>query len=163
MSHNHKSYPLSRNFFHACLVLGVLALAGCSFFKTPEVWINTVSLVVDQDANDNSATKVDVIIIYQEGLLDKLMGLSAGDYFRMSDQIRSDNPGALQVFRWEVAPGQCLFDVPVNITKSLPVGGIVFARYLSEDPHRIRLGKDRDIQIHLRRKDFSIEPRVKKQ
>lgn len=162
MPHIHKQHFTARRFFFAGLCLCILALAGCSFFKMPAVWIDTVSLVVDQDANDNSATKVDVIIVYHEGLMKKLMELSASDYFRMSDQIRSDNPEMLQIFRWEVAPGQCLFDVPVNIKGSLPVGGVVFARYLSDGKHRIRLGKDRDIQFHLRRKDFSIEPRIKK-
>ncbi len=148
-----------RTFLYTGLCTGIFAfaitLSGCARLS-PTIWVDSVSIVVDNDANESSATMVDIVVVHDQTLLAKLMGLTAQDYFQASEQIRRDNPGLIEIFRWEVVPGQCMFKVPVNIKGSSPVGGLVFARYIAPGQHRVRLGKDRDLYIYLQRSNFSV-------
>ncbi|MBL0942312.1 MAG: hypothetical protein IBJ00_06290 [Alphaproteobacteria bacterium] len=129
----------------------------------PELSISSVKLVVDQDANDNSATAVDLVAIYKKELLEALQKMKAKDYFKAREQILRDYPEMVKIYHWEVVPGQfigpqllslCSF----GLTSSCPIGGMVFASYERPGEHRIRLVSMDSIQIHLAKTQFFIEP-----
>lgn len=144
-----------------------MSLAGCSFTSDPDVAVDTVTLVVDPDANDNSATTVDLIFVYKKELLDALVKMNAKDYFKAADQIRRDNPEMVDVFRWEVVPCQTIGPQPLNLPElsmktSYLLGALIFASYTHPGAHRIRLGSIGDVKIHLTNVHFFVEPATKK-
>jgi type VI secretion system protein len=141
-----------------------LMLTSCSGMSPdPDLSVSSVKLVVDQDANDNSATAVDLVVIYKKELLEALQKMKARDYFKASEQIQRDYPGMIKIYRWEVVPGQIIGPQPLslcsfNFITPCPIGGIVFANYERPGEHRIRLGSIDDIQIHLANTQFFIGP-----
>ena len=142
-----------------------LMVAACGdnggAFGPPEfVWVDTVTIFADSNANDFSATPVDLVVVYNQELLGKLAQTPANDYFRNSDQLKRDYPGMIESFRWEVVPGQKLFDQSVGMRGSAPLGGFIFANIIAQGEHRVRLGGRRNLQIELKNADFSVGPRV---
>lgn len=121
-------------------------------------YIDSIRIKVDSDANNFSATEVDLVVVYDETILKEILGLSADKYFAKSQQLKRDYPEQLDIFHWEVVPGQILFSESLNYRKSCPPGAVVFARYIAKGEHRIRLGQDRHIEVHLKKNNFCIRP-----
>ena len=145
--------------------LFALVIANCGgnggAFGPPEfVWVDTVTIIADSNANDFSATPIDIVVIYNKELLERLAKTPAKDYFKMSAQLRRDYPGMIEVFSWEVVPGQSLVDQPVGMKGTAPIGGFVFANFIPQGEHRVRLGGIRNLQIQLRNTEFCVGPRV---
>src|SRR6266508_2891028 len=86
-----------------CMAMG---LASCSNSTLPELSIESVSIYTDPDANNNSATAVDLVIIYDEELVKIISQMSAAKYFGSSRQLLMDNPTLLDIWHWELVPGQ---------------------------------------------------------
>ena len=149
-----------------CALLFVAAGAtGCSngslqsilSLQTAKVWLNKVSFRVADDVNDSSPVTLHILIPYKEDLLSELTKMSAEDYFKRSDQIKSDNAGNLDVFSWDLIRSQKLDDEPISPSKVSGVGIVVFARYSTPGDHRISIADDETVLIKLDKGDFSIE------
>jgi type VI secretion system protein len=149
------------------LTISTLLLTSCTMVSPdPDFSISSVTLVVDDDANNNSATAVDMVVIYKKELLEALQSMKAKDYFKASTQIQRDYPDMVKIYRWEVVPGQIIGPQPLSLCSvgfitPCPLGGIVFANYQQPGEHRIRLGSIDHIQIHLANAQFFIEPAEK--
>lgn len=129
--------------------------------RGPSIEVQSVNLVADQDANDNSAVPVEYIVVYDQHVFVKLLGMTARQYFQQERQLKSDNPNIIESWRWEVIPGQALVDQPAKYTGSDPVGAIVFADYTSPGDHRIRVGAGEQIRIELKKDAFYLTTRNK--
>src|SRR3990167_11339434 len=86
-----------------CLVLGLVA---CGNDQLPELTMQSVSIYTDLDANNNSATAVDLVVIYDQELVKTLGQMSASQYFTSMKQLLLDNPTLLDIWHWELVPGQ---------------------------------------------------------
>ncbi len=155
------SKKLSRDLkilFLSLALIAPLITTGCSLMPPPpSIWVDTASFNVDPDANNTSATAVDLVVVYfNEDVFKKLAKMKATEYFKQADQLKRDNPGMIDIFRWEVVPGQLIIDDPVDFSGWCPVGALVFANYMSPGDHRVRVGADRDLHIHLKRNDFCL-------
>ncbi len=165
MRHSHISI---RHLLNKITVAGLLALVivscggngGGAFGPPSSIWIDSISITASPDANDFSAIPVDIVVIYQKELLEKLSKTPAKDYFKMSKQLLKDYPGMIEIFSWEVVPGQSLFDQPVPMKGAAPEGGFVFVNYIPPGEHRVRLGRTRNIHVQLKNTEFFISPRV---
>lgn len=143
----------------------VLGATGCSngslqsilSLQTAKVWLNKVSFRVADDMNDSSPVTLHILIPYKEDLLSELTKMSAEEYFKRSDQIKSDNAGNLDVFSWDLIRSQKLDDEPISPSKVSGVGIVVFARYSTPGDHRISIADDEAVLIKLDKGDFSIE------
>ena len=98
---------------YLCRVMIVLALGtlqSCSFLKhedkEPEICLQKVDITLDADANNDTATAIDVVIIYKLDLLKALMKIPAAQYFASAEQIRRDYPTMIDTWHWELAPRQ---------------------------------------------------------
>lgn len=146
-----------RQGIHVVLVLTAsLFLSGCLGPIKPCFYVNSVQIKVDPDANDNSATAVDLVVAYEESILKEIQAMPAETYFAKSRQLQRDYPDQITVFHWEVVPGQYVIAQDLDYPKSCPLGGVVFARYLNPGEHRIRLSAERDIEVHLQDKKFCV-------
>ena len=140
------------------IALSALLIAGCLGPLKPCFYVESVRLKVDSDANDSSATAVDLVVIYDETLMKEFLAMTAEQYFEKAEQLKRDYPQQIDVFRWEVVPGQILFSEDLYYQKSCPLGGLVFARYIAKGPHRVRVGHNEHIEIHLKNNSFCVRP-----
>lgn len=145
-----------KNFF---ALLGLICVVGCAKdddARDPKLNLNTISISLDNDANRNSATAIELLIVYKMELLKALMKINSTDYFASSDQIKRDYPELVQVYRWELTPGQAISDYEIKATGDEPLGIVIFADYLTPGNHRERVGNATDIHLRLRNDDFCI-------
>lgn len=118
----------------------------------------TVDARIDADANGDSPVKLDLLVVYDKALLDKLLGLSAGDWFKAREQFRRDYPDdeGYRSWSWEWIPGQTV--EPQRIEFGMGArAGLLFVGYDAPGPHRQRFDPHQNLTIHLRRTDWSVE------
>ena len=133
----------------------LLALAACSSSEvSPTLSVSNASIFAEPNANLNSAIAVDVVLVYNDELLGALAKLPAQKYFEASDQLRLDNPSLLDVWRWELVPGQVVEDFKLETDKGKAFGGLVFANYLTPGDHRVKIPPSGDIKILLAKDDL---------
>jgi type VI secretion system protein len=112
-----------------------------------------VSLYATKDANNNSATPVDLIVVYDPTLSKALSGLTAAQYFETANQLRQDNPTHVDIWRFEIVPGQLIKRFELKNLGSYG-DAYVFANYLAPGPHRLKIAVDyNDAYILLTDKD----------
>jgi len=148
----------------------MLTLSACSSSPSSQQpsWLyrNTRAIVgggidvrveIDDNANQNSPIAVDLVVVYDEKLMDQLMGMTAGEWFEKRSQIRRDylDGAGFDSWGWEWIPGQ---KVPVQKLplKAAAIGGVVFAKFIVEGAHRSRINPFHDVTIYLRENDFAV-------
>jgi len=151
-----KNFKLLKNFLTFLFVLLIVGCAKDDDARDPELNLQTVSISLDNDANRNSATAIELLIIYKMELLKALMKINAADYFASSDQIKRDYPDIVEIYRWELTPGQSITDYKIRANGDGPLGIIIFADYLTPGNHRERVGSAKDIHLRLRSEGFCI-------
>lgn len=150
---------LEHYFTRIFIIFAIIAIeTSCGGGPTPQVFLEVVDVTVAPQANQDSAVAMDLIVVYDDGLIDTLFKLSANSYFAQKQQIMRDNPGQIDVWSWEVVPGQVVPSRQIKFSQPIPRGGIFFANYLTPGDHRIRVGKETGVKITLAPKDFSLQP-----
>ncbi len=148
------TFRIKENFFKALCPLLAMGLASCTIEDMPELSIDTVSIYADPDANQNSATAVDLVLVYNQELLKTMGTMSAGKYFASSKQLLLDNPSLLDVWHWELVPGQIVDNFSPPQDKGDAYGAYVFANYLTPGDHRVRVAPNGIVKIRLLRDDL---------
>lgn len=139
-----------------CVVL--LLTSACSGLGG--AWTYTVSINVDFDANNDSATAVDVVFVYSDELLGTLKTLPAAQYFAKAEQLKYDNPKLIDIIRFEVAPGQMIINAPLSPSRWRPKGGFVFASYQVPGEFRVGIGNEYNLKIHLHKATFTVNDKT---
>ena len=136
-------------------------LAGCSSVeKPPGTSLTDVSLISTKDVNTNTAITVDLVAVYDKELFGKLKEMPSAAYFGSIDQMRRDNMSAVEIFRWEMVPGQILEGYEPQIAKDRTWGLIFFADYQTPGAHRAVVGQTDAARLVLGSKDIdALEPR----
>ena len=111
---------------------------------------------VSPDANRNSPIAVELVIVYNGKLLDELLKMPAGDWFRKREQFLRDYPDGVDSWRWEWIPGQEVaeLELPVRVGAK---AGVVFADYATPGEHRLRIDPHQPVRLTLRTADFTLE------
>ena len=135
-------------------LLATVLLVACSSEPQPELFIDTVSIYANPDANHNSATEVDLVIVYDLELMKTLSKLSASKYFSDSRQLLLDNPTMLDIWHWELVPGQIVDNFRPPQDNGDSFGAFVFANYLTDGDHRVKVAPNGVIKIILERDDL---------
>jgi type VI secretion system protein len=136
----------------AGLITAVLLL-GCGHTIGPV----PVDVSVAPQANDESPVAVDVVVIHDKALLQKLLSMSARDWFSRSVQLRRDYQSALEVWRWEVVPGQERLVRRELSFRDSAKGAVVFANYYTPGDHRARINPRKPLRVVLEEDGFTIE------
>lgn len=149
----------SRFFKNALTLLSTLLIVACAKdddARNPAVNLKSISISLDNDANLNSATAIELLIVYKMELLKALIKTNSTDYFASADQIKRDYPDLVEIYRWELTPGQAITDYAIKSTASEPLGIVIFADYLTPGNHRERVGNAEKINLRLKNQDFCI-------
>lgn len=149
--------------------LSLLPLAGCvpdaiihagktvTGMTSSSVWLHTVKFDQTDDVNNKAAVTVDVLVFYEKKLFEKILKLPSDKYFDQKEQLQKDYPTEMDVFSFEVIPGQRTHDQHVETSRASGVGCIVFAHYTTPGAHRVVVGPNDAILIELDKKDFKVK------
>lgn len=147
-------HPVVRMAWARNLVLGAaLALGACG--GAPDVEIRSVELRVAEKANQDSPIPVDLVLVGHPDLVDRIIGLTAVEWFAQRSQFRRDHPAELTIYSWELVPGQTVPRQPVSRPDSL-WAAVVFANYSQPGPHRLRVDTHGDPTLRLGEEDVTI-------
>jgi type VI secretion system protein len=147
--------------------IGAFLLAGLLLFSTISCGLPKrarsmfggqipMRISVSPDANRNSPIAVELVIVYNGKLLDELLKMPAGDWFRKREQFLRDHPDGVDSWRWEWIPGQEVaeLELPYRVGAK---GGVLFADYVTPGEHRMRIDPHQPVRLMLRTADFTLE------
>jgi type VI secretion system protein len=137
-------------------LLSILVACSGSFFGG-EI---KVQIQAEDHINQDSPVPVELLVVYDDKLLDYLLSIDAQKWFSERDQVRRDHPDKKSYVSayWELVPGQPpLKPQPISFGVGAR-GAVVFANYFSEGKHRVRLKPHRDVVITLQANEFSVKP-----
>jgi len=132
------------------------ALQGAIKMDQAKVWLEKVRFKVSPKVNQDSPITVHLIIIYDDGVMGQVSGMTAEQYFEGESQLRKDHANDIDIVTWEIVPGQEVDDETIAMTKAYGKGAFVFARYSTPEAHREGITDEQEITIHLDEKDFYI-------
>jgi type VI secretion system protein len=115
-----------------------------------------VQVTVQPGANDNSAIAVDMVVVYDQKLLDDLMKMPASDWFSKRPQMIKDFGNSLSVSGWEWIPGQAVapFAIPYHSGARKIV---LFADYRTQGEHRAAVDPQQTFHLVLGESDLALE------
>jgi len=147
---------IMKKFSKHLMAIASIALASCSSTSTPtaSLTMTSVSMYAQPDANQNSALAVDLVIVYNADLLGTLSRMSAKTYFAASKQLLLDNPTLLDIWHWELVPGQIVQNFQPPQDKGEAFGAYLFADYHTPGDHRLRVNPDGVLNILLMKDDL---------
>lgn len=128
-----------------CLMASALCLLhGCTSSGPKRVkadW-REVTLIASADANRNSPVAVDLVLISDPKALDRMLALSATQWFATRGDLLATFAQGIRCTGWEIVPGQTLtLDDRTVLRGKRIVAALVFARYASIGAHRVRLDR----------------------
>ena len=140
------------------LVLHSGCLPGLPFVGGPDVETRSFEVVAAPDANRESPVPVDLVLLRSEPLVALVAGLTARQWFVQRPQLLRDHPEDLVYRGWEFVPGQVAIfdDFPFESRNGVAL--FVFADYLSEGAHRVRVDPLKKFRLRLEAGGFVVEP-----
>lgn len=137
------------------VVLAALVTAGCagSADRTAvateparPLELETLKLVMEHGANDNSPARVDLVRAQDVKLIDRLLGIESGAWFAGErDAFRSAHPEVL-FDEWEPVPGFVVG--PEKVAVDVVVAGVLFCG-VNDGSAPLRLERDGDVAVHI--------------
>ena len=128
--------------------------AGC-LKLSPDVYLETIALTMNDRANENNPVAVDLLVINEEPLLEELLKLSARDWFQKRAQYIRDFPTGIDLPSWELVPGSAVPPTPIEVRRRAR-GAVVFANYYAPGAHRLRLPDQSKVRVLLGEKGFTV-------
>jgi len=127
------------------LICSAFALAACSTVKDFVMpsgvkldW-ESVSLSVAAGANNDYPLAIDLVLVNDEVLAQKLMGMTARDWFNARNGMRKAYPDAISIDSFELAPGESIKLSDKRWSGRRVAAALVFADYLVAGPHLARV------------------------
>lgn len=139
-------------------VAALLAVAfGCS--STPRSVRFLIEPVISARANKFSPVPIAVVAVSDRKLFEKVLSMTAKQWFEQREQLRRDFPGgdAFAEWEWEFVPGQAPPLAVIEIDGKA-AGAIIFANYRTPGDHRVRIGAQRRLRVELGDDDVSVTP-----
>ncbi|HVZ43840.1 MAG TPA: hypothetical protein VHA82_08520 [Ramlibacter sp.] len=119
-------------------------------------WTEVVISAAD-NANQNTAAAVDVVLVLEESMVEKVAALPAQKWFQTKHDLLRTYPAALTVRSFEVAPGQILRVPGERFGTPNVIAVFVFADYLSPGDHRTKVEQlSGGIMIDLGAREFTV-------
>ncbi len=137
--------PLVLNFQMLLVMSMMLALTACGTVKDYVMpagvkldW-ESVTVSVAAGANRDYPLAIDVVLVSDEALAQRLLAMSARDWFSARNSLRKTYPDVLSVDSLELAPGESLTLPGKRWSGRRVTAALVFADYLVTGPHLARI------------------------
>lgn len=138
--------------FVLCVLLG--ALPGASGCGTHRLRMQ-VSLTLD--ANGNAPVMLSILFVKSPALTQKIMELTAKQWFAKRDQIMRDSRRELDESYYEFVPGQQVNPLDFKVNRNVKEG-ILFVNYGGQSPHRYVFETSKPIQISFGSRSVTFSP-----
>jgi hypothetical protein len=107
--------------------------------------------------NRNSPVAVELLMIRNRSLWDKLREKPAAEWFEERDAFARTFPDGFQSWRWEWVPGQPVPPQTLEVGRGVK-WGVVFARYLVSGDHRAVIKPREPFRLVLDKTAVRVEP-----
>lgn len=115
-----------------------------------------IQVSIAPDANEDSPLAVELIVVYEDKLIDKLMEKTARDWFVGREQFLRDYDDGVDSWKWEWIPGQEVR--PIEVTYGIGAKRVVlFADYLTPGEHRATIDPQRPFRLILGQAEIELE------
>ena len=120
----------------------LLVLTSCNKFcvtTRSKVWLEKMSWIAMKDANSEKDSqegmpiKVNLIYVYDEEYYKKLSAKSSQEYFENFEELKKEFGNKVEVFEFDILPGESKDDVDILPSRCNAEGAILFARYNSSE------------------------------
>lgn len=119
----------------------IVICASCGMMPSTSVWLKTVSFQVDQKANGGTPFVCHIVVPYSKDLLDRVSAMDAKSYFNSDISKLDENSSGIQIFKYDLIPGENVIAKVVNIrsyTKAM--GAFLFAKYSKPGKFTAKVG-----------------------
>lgn len=119
----------------------------------------TIKVFVSQAVNQNSAIAMDLVIVLDKQLMDRLREMPSKEWFEKREQIKRDYlvGVGIDTLEREWAPGQTVPDIKLKL-KPKAKGALIFAKYSMPGAHRFVIDPFKSVAIHLNENNFEVKP-----
>jgi type VI secretion system protein len=117
------------------------ALAGCGIFGSSgeKVSWSQMTLTASDDVNNDAPVAVDVVLVSDRALLERIADLPASKWFSARADLAATFPQGLRYRSWEMVPGQRLTVPGDTFSGPRVAAAFVFANYQGPGAHRVRI------------------------
>ena len=117
-----------------------------------------VRVVVEPKVNEDSPVAVDMVVVYDQKILDELLKLPASQWFAEKPQFVADHRRKIEVpvQGWEWVPGQKVEKISIEYRAGARAV-VVFADYHTPGAHRFVVSPQHPFQLVLRERDLALE------
>ena len=115
-----------------------------------------IQVTVSPQANEESPVAVDLVVVYDEKLLGKLLEMPAATWFIQRPQILRDYADALTLEGREWVPGQEVSPLVIPYRAGAR-RVLVFADYGTEGDHRAAVDPQQPFRLILGERDLAVE------
>lgn len=135
------------------LALTLLSLfaAGCSVTQKVRGMFGgelPFSVSIASDANESSAIAVDLIVVYDDKVLEQLMKMPAAEWFKSKKQLRQDYANELLIREWEWIPSQTVEPQTIEYRPGARKV-VLFADYGTQGDHRAAIDPQQPFHLNL--------------
>ncbi|RCS59522.1 hypothetical protein [Parvibium lacunae] len=112
------------------LITALCALTACSTLDWPFANSRTISIQADTDANQNSATAIDIVLVYDQAALSQLPQ-TGPEWFTKKAALTAGLGDAMKVVSLQIPPAKLIDDVPLPKHAKKAVAVYCYTNYLS--------------------------------
>ena len=115
-----------------------------------------IPVSIAPDANEDSPLAVDLLVVYDDKLIDKLLEKKARDWFAGREQFLRDHDDDVKAQKWEWIPGQEV--EPIELVYGIGAKRLVlFADYVTPGDHRATIDPQQRFRLVLGQSDIALE------
>jgi type VI secretion system protein len=141
------------------LAMVLLATASCGLPNRVRSMFGgqlPIQVTISPDANEDSPLAVELIVAYDQKIVDELLKMKARQWFSGREQFLRDHPEALDSWMWEWTPGQSV--APLELSYGIGAKRVVlFADYLASGEHRATVDPQQPFKLVLGESDLTVE------
>lgn len=116
-----------------------------------------VRMTIAPDANGNAPVILSVVFVKNPALQQKVMELSAKQWFAKREQLLRDNRREITESYYEFVPGQQVPQLDYKIASGTSQG-ILFVNYGGPSPHRYVFDTARPVQVSFGSRGVTLSP-----
>ena len=115
-----------------------------------------IEVTISPDANEDSALAVELIVAYDQKVVDELLKMPARKWFDGREQFLRDHPEKIDSWKWEWTPGQAV--APLELSYGIGAKQVVlYADYLTPGEHRAAIDPQKPFRLVLGQSELRLE------
>ncbi|HYH06467.1 MAG TPA: hypothetical protein VEK11_05325 [Thermoanaerobaculia bacterium] len=114
------------------------------------------SVTIANDANETSAIAVDLVVVYDDKIVDQLLKMPAAEWFKNKKQLRRDFGNDVLVKEWEWIPSQSVDPQTIEYRPGARKV-VLFADYATQGDHRAALDPQQPFHLTLDTLEMQVQ------